>query len=133
MTVANPLLGSLVEQAYLRRTDSDGGETRILELIATGRPLLEVLHALTRFIESQAESTYCAVAFIDAELRIRPASAPSLPVEFNGKLDGVPIFPYIGPCGMAAYLRQQVISENIDADLRWSDGFRSITREHGLK
>lgn len=109
------------------------GETKILEMIARGRPLIEVLDALTAFIQSQAEGTRCSIAFIDAELRIRPASAPSLPAEYNGKLDGVPIFPYIGPCGMAAYLKQQVISENIEADGRWSDGFRSITKQHGLR
>lgn len=34
---------------------------------------------------------------------------------------------------MAAYLKQQVISENIEADERWSDRFRAITRQHGLK
>jgi hypothetical protein len=82
------------------------GETTILEMIARGRPLIEVLHALTAFIESQADGIHCSIAFIDAELRIRPASAPNLPSEYNGKLDGVPIFPYIGPCGMAAHLKQ---------------------------
>lgn len=109
------------------------GESKILEQIARGCPLPEVLDALARLIESQADGVRCSVAFIDAELRIRPASAPSLPPEYNGKLDGVPIFPYIGPCGMAAYLKQQVISENIQLDERWSDGFRSITEHHGLK
>lgn len=109
------------------------GESKILEQIAKGCPLPEVLDALARLIESQADGVHCSVAFIDAELRIRPASAPSLPPEYNGKLDGVPIFPYIGPCGMAAYLKQQVISENVQLDERWSDGFRSITEHHGLK
>jgi PAS domain S-box-containing protein len=108
------------------------GETKILEMIAKGSPLTEVLDTLTRFIESQTNGIHCALAFIDAELRIRPASGPSLPPEYNGTLDGVPIFPYIGPCGMAAYLKQQVISENIERDSRWSDGFRSITQSFGL-
>ena len=124
-------LGSLPKQTSSESVHT--GETKILEMIARGRPLTEVLDALTRFIDSQAEGIHCSIAFIDAELRIRPASAPSLPPEYNGKLDGVPIFPYIGPCGMAAYLKQQIISEDIDADERWSDGFRSITKKHGLR
>jgi len=109
------------------------GETKILEMIARGNSLPKVLDALTQFIETQADGIHCSMSFVDAEFRIRPASAPTLPSEYNGKLDGVPIFPYIGPCGMAAYLKQQVISENIEADDRWSEGFRSLTRQHGLK
>jgi PAS domain S-box-containing protein len=34
---------------------------------------------------------------------------------------------------MAAYLKRQVISENIHTDNRWSDGFRALTQQHGLK
>jgi PAS domain S-box-containing protein len=132
MRVDDAALGHFAERPRFENTDRDG-ETRILELIAMGSPLADVLDALTRFIESQAEGIYGALAFIDSELRIRPASFPSLPPEYSGKVDGVPIFPYIGPCGMAAYLNQQVISEDIGADKRWSDEFRSLTRQHGLK
>jgi PAS domain S-box-containing protein len=129
--IANALLGRFPEQAVIENLHT--GETKILEMIAKGSPLTEVLDALTRLIEYQADGIHCALAFIDAELRIRPASAASMSPEYNGKLDGVPIFPYIGPCGMAAYLKQQVISENIQTDDRWSDGFRSLTKHHGLK
>lgn len=41
-------------------------------MITTGRPLIEVLNALSGFIESQAEGIHCCIAFIDAELRTRP-------------------------------------------------------------
>lgn len=121
----------VLEQALIE--DLHAGETKILEMIARGNSLPKVLDALTQFIETHADGIHCSISFVDAEFRIRPASAPTLPSEYNGKLDGVPIFPYIGPCGMAAYLKQQVISENIEADDRWSDGFRSLTRQHGLK
>jgi PAS domain S-box-containing protein len=120
-----------LEQAAVERLHA--GETKILEMIARGKLLPEVLDALARFIESQADGIHCSISFVDGEFRIRPTSAPTLPSEYNGKLDGVPIFPYIGPCGMAAYMKRQVISESIEADDRWSDGFRSLTREHGLK
>lgn len=121
----------VTDQAVVK--DLHAGERKILEMIARGKSLLDVLDALTRFIESQANGIHCAVSFIDAELHIRPVSAPTLPAEYNGKIDGVPIYPYIGPCGMAAYLKKQVISENIEEDDRWSEGFRTLTRQHGLK
>ena len=108
-------------------------QASILELIATGRPLVQTLTAIARYVESECEDIRCSIAFIDAELRIRPASAPSLAGKYNGALDGVPIYPYIGPCGLAAYQQAQVISPDIQADDRWSDGFRSLTKELGLQ
>ena len=45
---------------------------RFEEMITTGRPLIEVLNALSGFIESQAEGIHCCIAFIDAEIRTRP-------------------------------------------------------------
>jgi PAS domain S-box-containing protein len=107
-------------------------QASILELIATGRPLVQTLTAIARYVESECEDIRCSIAFIDAELRIRPASAPSLPAKYNGASDGVPIHPYIGPCGLAAYQQAQVISSDIQADDRWSDGFRALTKELGL-
>jgi hypothetical protein len=83
-------------------------------MVATGRPLISVLDAICRYVEEQAEDIRCSVAFIDAELRIRPASAPSLSSKYSGGLDGVPVYPYIGPCALAACQKEQVISENIE-------------------
>jgi PAS domain S-box-containing protein len=108
-------------------------QANVLEMIATGRQLVPILNAIAEYIESQCENIRCSVALIDAELRLRPASAPNLPAKYNGALDGVPIYPYIGPCGLAAYQKQQIISQNIAMDNRWSEGFRSLTKELGLK
>lgn len=102
-------------------------------MIATGRPLLTIMDAIARYAESQSEDLRCAIAFIDAELRIRPATTSKLPASYSGALDGVPVYPYIGPCGLAAYQKAPVVSENIETDDRWSDGFRALTEELGLK
>jgi PAS domain S-box-containing protein len=133
LTIASTPLTEGAKKQAVAEDDLHAGETKILQMIAKGIPLHEVLDSLTRFIESQAEGVHCALGFIDAELLIRPASAPSLSSEYNGKLDGMPIFPCIGPCCLAAYMKQQVISENIETDARWSDWFRSLTKSYGLK
>ena len=70
---ADEALRALPEQSVSEGLHA--GETRILEMIARGDSLPKVLDALTRFIESQADGTHCAIAFIGAELRIRPAPA----------------------------------------------------------
>ena len=101
----------------------------MLESIASGSPLLATLDRISRYVESESENVRCAIAFVDAELKLRPASAPSLPPYYKGGIDGVPIYPYIGPCGLAGYQKEQVISENIESDERWTDGFRALTRQ----
>jgi PAS domain S-box-containing protein len=105
----------------------------ILEGIATGSSLLATLDRISRYVESESENVRCAIAFVDAEFKLRPASAPNLPPQYKGGIDGVPVYPYIGPCGLAAYQKEQVISENIEADERWTDGFRALTKSLGLK
>ncbi len=104
-----------------------------LESIANGAPLLATLDGISQYIESQCENVRCDIASVDAELKLRPASALSLPSHYKDGIDGVPIYPYIGPCGLAAYQKQQVISENIEADDRWTDGFRVLTKSLGLR
>jgi PAS domain S-box-containing protein len=104
-----------------------------LEMIATGRPLVSVLDAISRYVEQQAEDIRCSITIIDAEHRIRPASAPSLPFKYSGDLDDVLVYPCVAPCGLAAHQKQPVISESIELDERWSDGFRSMTKSFGLK
>jgi PAS domain S-box-containing protein len=105
----------------------------MLGSIVNGSPLLATLDRISQYVESQCENVRCAIVFVDAELKLRPASAPSLPPHYNGGIDGVPIHPYIGPCGLAAYQKEQVLSENIESDERWTDGFRALTKSLGLR
>jgi PAS domain S-box-containing protein len=105
----------------------------MLESIASGSPLLATLDRISRYVESGSEDVRCAIAFVDAELKLRPASSLSLPPHYKGGIDGVPIYPYIGPCGLAAHQKEQVISENIESDERWTDGFRALTKSLGLR
>jgi len=108
-------------------------KSTMLESIATGSPLLATLDRISQHVESEFENVRCAIAFVDAELKLRPASAPSVPPHYKGGIEGVPIYPYIGPRGLAAYQKEQVISENIESDERWSDGFRALTKSLGLR
>lgn len=108
-------------------------QATVLEMIATGRPLLSILDAIARYVESQAEDTRCSISFIDAEMRFRSIATPSLPERYKGAIDGVPVYPYIGPCGLALYQKSPVVSENIATDERWSDGFRALTTGMGMQ
>src|SRR6266567_4130703 len=56
------------------------GQRDILEMIATGAPLMDTLDRLLRLIEAQAEEMLCSVLLLDDDgLHFREGAAPTLP------------------------------------------------------
>ncbi|CAN5687461.1 hypothetical protein BH23GEM5_BH23GEM5_09750 [soil metagenome] len=109
------------------------GQTHVLEMIATGAPLTEVLDTLVRLIEQQSPRIFCSVLLLDQDGKhLRHGAAPSLPVEYTQAIDGLEIGPSVGSCGTAAYSGKPVIVTDIETDSRW-EGFRELAREHGLR
>src|SRR6266436_6180638 len=126
-----PLVNSEGEivQWYLLQTDIDDlkcaeslleGEKRLLEMVALGRPLYEILDSLSRFVEQMAPECQCAVFLIDpGERKFDKGFAPSLGDTYTGPLRGVPVVPGSAPCGAAAVDKTQVIAFDIGSDPRW--------------
>jgi diguanylate cyclase (GGDEF)-like protein/PAS domain S-box-containing protein len=109
------------------------GELRLLELMATGAPLAEVLDAFTRSFESIFPGALCSVLLMDASgSRMHPAAAPSLPRAFCDAIDGALIGPAVGSCGTAAFIRRTVIVTDIANDPLWAD-YRHLALAHGLR
>ncbi|MBI5773940.1 MAG: PAS domain-containing protein [Verrucomicrobia bacterium] len=109
------------------------GESRVLELIATGRPLGEILPELAHAIEAQAEGMLCSVLLLDKDGKhLRHGAAPSLPAEYNQRIDGVAIGPCVGSCGTAAFTGQPVIVTDIASDPLWKE-FAALARQHQLR
>jgi signal transduction histidine kinase/ActR/RegA family two-component response regulator len=108
------------------------GQKRILEMIAKGAPLKEELAAVAGLIDRQADGVQCSILLLEGETLLRGA-APNLPEAFNCSIHQIPIFPAIGPCGLAAHSRKQVISVDLDKDEHWTPEFRALAREHGLR
>lgn len=105
----------------------------ILELIGTQASLFEVLESLCRFMEKQFPELACSVLLMDPDGRtLHHGAAPSLPPEYNAKVDGLQIGADAGSCGTAAFRRQQVIVSNIAADPLWKD-FSRLALQFGLK
>ena len=81
------------------------GEKRLLEMIASGSPLLDVLNALCNFVEHAAPECYCGVYPIDwTGPTFLYGVAPSLPVSYIAPIEGLPVHCGIAPCGVAAYV-----------------------------
>jgi hypothetical protein len=82
------------------------GEKRLLEMVASGCALPNVLTALCSFVEDTAAECHCGVYLIDwSGPRLREVVASSLPATFNDPLCELPVRCENGPCGRAAYFR----------------------------
>jgi signal transduction histidine kinase len=112
--------------------DFKAAQLEVLEQIASGRPLADVLTAIVRMIEAQAEGMLCTILLLDeGGHRLRHGAAPSLPPDYVCTLDGSEIGPEAGSCGTAAFLRKTVIVEDIATHPAWVR-YRDLALPHGL-
>jgi PAS domain S-box-containing protein len=107
------------------------GEKRILELVAKGNPLPEILDSLCRLVEEQASGALASILVVEGD-RLRHGGAPSLPKAYTDAIDGAAIGPCAGSCGTAVYRGEQVIVEDIATDPLWAD-YRDVALPHSLR
>ncbi|MBB1248212.1 EAL domain-containing protein [Rhizobium sp. G21] len=107
-------------------------QNTILELIATGAPLKPTIDRLCVMVEDMVPEVVCSVVEVDAEGRLRPLSAPSLPDHYSQALDGIQSGPKVGSCGTAVYRKKPVIVTDIATDPLWED-YRALPLPLGLK
>ena len=90
------------------------GERRLLEMIATGVPLKEILNALCLIIEGQRNGTLASVLLLSADgIHLEPAGGPNIPEAWKREMARQPIGPCAGSCGTAAYRKSAVIVSDI--------------------
>ncbi|MCM3905879.1 MAG: PAS domain S-box protein [Pyrinomonadaceae bacterium] len=135
---------SKAEQALLSQTEIltsitnredafRAGQSRVLEMIAMGKPLAEALTSLVLLIEAQSDEMLCSVLMLsDDGKHVRHGAAPSLPESYVRAVDGAPIGPKNGSCGTAMYLGKQVIVTDILEDPLWED-YRELATLSGLR
>jgi PAS domain S-box-containing protein len=107
------------------------GEKQILEMVAKGDPLPQILDSVCRFVEEQASGFLASILLVDGN-RLRHGGAPSLPKAYTDAIDGAAIGPSTGSCGTAAYRGEQVIVEDIATDPLWAD-YREAALPHSLR
>src|SRR4030095_99755 len=76
------------------------GQGRLLEMIAKGAKLPDVLASLVTLIEGQSEGMICSVLQLSEDGKyIRHGAAPRLPEIYVQAVNGAPIGPKNGSCG----------------------------------
>ena len=89
-------------------------QTSVLELIATGTPLADVLTCVVVALEELIEGSRCSILLLDpATATLHHGAAPSLPAAYSARIDGLPVGPEEGSCGAAAYLGTPVVAADI--------------------
>jgi PAS domain S-box-containing protein len=129
----HPMFLSIVRDISQRKRAEIRDETRlrILEGMATGSSLPDLLELIVRFVEQENPGALCSVLLADESgTHLKHGAAPSLPDFYNKAVDGLRIGQGMGSCGTAAYTRSRVIVEEIDGHPFWK-GFKPA-REAGL-
>src|SRR6184192_362132 len=110
-------------------------EKGILEMIATGVPLKQILNALCLFIEQQRSGTLASVLLLNPDgVHLDCVAGPNLPKEWTEQMEKLPVGPCAGSCGTAAYRGSQVIVSDIATDALWNvPGHRTAALKHGLR
>ncbi len=121
------------ERRVMKEDAFRAGQSRVLEMIARGDKLPEVLAALVTLIEQQSEDMLCSVLQLSEDGKhIRHGAAPSLPEIYVQAVNGAPIGPKNGSCGTAMYFGKQVIVTDMLEDPLWED-YRELAKLSGLR
>jgi PAS domain S-box-containing protein len=96
------------------------GEKKLLEMIATGAGLKEILNALCMTMEEYRSGTLASVLLLNQDgVHLDSVAGPSLPKEWTKQMEKLPIGPCAGSCGTAAYRGSPVIVSDIATDPLW--------------
>src|SRR5881275_3326188 len=109
------------------------GENRLLEMVAKGDSLSDILEILCRLVEEQSSGVLASILLMDVNgKQLRHGAAPNLPKAYTEAIDGAFIGASVGSCGTAAYRAEQVIVSDIATDPLWAD-FRDLALAHSLR
>ena len=116
-----------------RREALLAGENRVLEMVAKGDSLADILDSLCLLVEEQSSGVLASILLMDPNgKQLRHGAAPNLPQAYTNAIDGLAIGHAVGSCGSAGYRAEQVIVSDIAADPLWDD-FRNLALAHSLR
>jgi PAS domain S-box-containing protein len=123
----------------LKRAESLlAAEKRVLEMIAGGANLTDILDDLCRTIDAHAPGTITTVLLMDPDgKRLWPVAGPRVPTGWTQLIAPLEIGPFVGSCGAAAFLKKPIIVSDIANDplfVDYQDGvYRDLALSYGLR
>jgi formate hydrogenlyase transcriptional activator len=126
--------GTAIDIEDRKQTESmRAAEKRILEMIANGIALSQILNVLCHAIDERAPGATSFVCLMDSDgKQLQPLGTPRVPAEFTNAITPFPIGPNRGSCGTAAFTRQRVIIADVSIDPKWPEEIRDLALRHGV-
>jgi len=116
-----------------RREALLAGENQVLEMVAKGDSLSDILNTLCLLVEQLSSEVLASILLMDPNgKQLRHGAAPNLPKAYTDAIDGLSIGHSVGSCGSAAYRAEQVIVSDIATDPLW-DPFRDLALAYSLR
>ena len=106
-------------------------QEKVLELIARGAPLRQLLDAVVRLVEKESPQSLCSMLLVKGG-QLFHGAAPSLPDSYILALEGLPIAEGIGACGTAAFRKAPVLVEDV-ARSPLMQNYRELLLGHALR
>jgi diguanylate cyclase (GGDEF)-like protein/PAS domain S-box-containing protein len=108
------------------------GRNAVLEMLARGAPLADMLRAIVDYSQGILRDAWISIHLLDPERAVlHSAISRRLPKSYLDAVEGVPIGPNVGSCGHAAHSGVRTITTDIRTDRKW-DGYRDLVLQLGL-
>lgn len=104
----------------------------VLEALATGASIEDVLTTLVVAMENLHPGMKASALILDDQNRLACAAAPSLPDFYIEALNPTPVGPEVGSCGAAAHTGKRVIVSDIRNHPYWAE-YTDLTDRAGLR
>ncbi len=126
------LVGSHVDITARKKAETfDRKNAEILEMIATGKPALEIYSEIALMYEERHPGLRCSMLELE-DGRLMHGGAPSLPKEYCDAVHGLKNGPNVGSCGTSTYTGKRVLVENIETDPKWAK-IKDVALPHGMR
>ena len=106
-------------------------QEKVLELIASGAPLQQLLDAVLRLVEKESPQSRCSILLVKGG-QLFHGAAPSLPDSYTLALEGLTIAEGVGACGTAAFRKAPVVVEDV-ARSPLMHNYRELLLGHALR
>src|SRR5438445_448911 len=133
---ADRYTGTTVDISERKRGEAlFAGEERLLEMMAIGVALNEILNSLCAIIEDYGTGTLASVLLLRPDgIHLGSVAGPSLPKGWRQEMEKLPIGPGMDDFGTAAYRGSPVIVSDIATDPLWEvPEHRTAALKHGLR
>ena len=116
----------------LSSEEHERNRNKVLEVLAKGAPIADILTILAQAVEQATEGKLCSILLLDeAGEHLLVGAAPSLPDFYNQAIHGLAIGDDLGSCGTAAFRGERVIVEDVQTHPYWAS-FRELAGQAGL-